>query len=293
MLETLFWIAAAQAAIGLVSLFALGDTLLGAAKPQYEGFATGTFVNRNSFATYVAAAIPMGIALLAGAGDAGDPVRRRWLAAARIAGLLLLVAALIASGSRMGLAAGIAGAGLAVALVLVGGRGRSAIVLAVAICALLVAAGFGAPLLQRIVEPSDDLANRLTLYSQVWDAILARPLFGYGGGSFATVFPMFQHAPLPGDLVWQRAHSTYLALWFEYGLVAGSMPMIVVAGLWLQCLRWLLRRPGNTTMLAVVTAVLVFALHSAVDFSLEIHAVALFFALLLGIGAGVARLGRP
>lgn len=293
-LEALFWLACAEAAFGLVSLFALGDTVLGAAKTQYQGYATGTFVNRNSFATYFAAAIPIGIAILATPDRDTDSVRRRWITAARAAGLLVLGAALVASGSRMGLVAAAAGAGLAVLLILAtgAGRGRALIVVATATCAVLVVAGFGAPLLQRIADPGDDLANRLTLYAQVWQAILERPFLGYGGGSFATVFPAFQHAPLPGDLVWQRAHSTYLALWFEYGLVAGSLPIAIVAGLWVGCLRWLLRHGASRTVLAVTSSVPVFALHTAVDFSLEIHAVALFMTLLLGLGVGITRTSR-
>lgn len=293
-LEALFWIACAQAAIGLVSLFAAGDTVLGAAKVQYQGYATGTFVNRNSFATYVAAAIPIGIAILAAPAPDGDPIKRRWVNSARGAGLLLLVAALIASGSRMGLVAGAVGAVFAVVLALAtgAGRGKARIVIAVAVCAGVVVAGFGAPLFQRIVEPSDDIANRLTLYGQVWDAILARPLLGYGGGSFGTVFPVFQHAPLPGELIWQQAHSTYLALWFEYGLILGSIPILIVAGLWLSCMLQLFRRGANRVLLATVTAVPVFALHSAVDFSLEIHAIALMMTALLGLGTGVARSRR-
>ena len=291
MLETLFWLACAQAAFGLVSLFAVGDTLLGASKVQYQGFAIGTFVNRNSFATYVAAAIPIGIAILATTDAADDPVKRRWLGAARAAGLLLLVAALVASGSRMGLVAGAAGAILAILLVPAAGGllGRAAGLIAVVVCAMLVVSAFGAPLLQRIVDPGDDLANRITLYSQVWEATLSRPLPGYGGGAFAAVFPVFQHAPLPGELVWQRAHSTYLTLWLEYGLVAGSIPIVIVVGLWLNCFRSLFRHGANRAVLATVTSVPVFALHAAVDFSLEIHAVALFMTLLLALGTGAAR----
>ncbi len=291
MLETLFWLACAQAAVGLVGLFAMGDTVLGAAKTQYQGFATGTFVNRNSFATYVAAAIPIGVAILATRDTDGDPVSRRWITAARAAGVLVLVASLLASGSRMGLVAGAVGTALAVVLILATGRGRGRIpvLLGGALCVVLVVAGFGAPLLQRLVDPGDDVANRLTLYAQVWEAILARPLFGYGGGSFASVFPVFQHAPLPGDLVWQRAHSTYLALWFEYGLLAGSIPILIVAGLWMQCVRWLFRHGVSRIVLATAASIPVFALHSAVDFSLEIHAVAMFMAVLLGLGIGAVR----
>jgi len=293
-IEALFWLACAEAAFGLVSLFALGDTVLGAAKTQYQGYATGTFVNRNSFATYIAAAMPIGIAILATPDRDTDTIRRRWITAARAAGLLVLGAALVASGSRMGLVAAAAGAGIAVLLILATGAGRGLVLVTVAAAtfALLVVAGFGAPLLQRIADPGDDLDNRLTLYAQVWQAILERALLGYGGGSFATVFPVFQHAPLPGDLVWQRAHSTYLALWFEYGLLAGSIPIIIVVGLWLQCLRGPFRHPADRTLLAVVSSVPVFALHAAVDFSLEIHAISLFMTLLVGLGTGVARSRR-
>ena len=287
MVEAMFWIACMQAATGLISLFVLGDTLLGVAKAHYQGFATGTFVNRNTFATYVAAALPLGISLIATADPSGDPVRRRLLIGARAAGLAVLAAALVASGSRMGLVAGAVGTGLALLLALAKhGSGWRLAVAATAVCAMVLVVAFGAPLVQRIVDPGDDITNRLVLYAQVWAAILERPLLGYGGGSFAAVFPVFQHPPQPGELLWQRAHSTYLALWFEYGLVAGSIPILLVMTLWIRCLRRSVVFGRSASILAAATSVPVFAIHSALDFSLEVHAVALLMTCILALGAG-------
>src|SRR5690606_38321648 len=63
MLRFLFWVTVAYAVYGLVSLTQLGDTLLGLDKWAYLGSATGTFVNRNSFATFLAFGIAMGVAI--------------------------------------------------------------------------------------------------------------------------------------------------------------------------------------------------------------------------------------
>jgi O-antigen ligase len=297
MLAGLFWIAVAQGVYGLVNLLLLGDTILGAAKVQYQGFATGSFVNRNSFATYVAAAIPMGIALMVARqvprtgrhGGRLDSLAANLLPAM---GVVFLVAALMASGSRAGIIVGAGGALLAVLLCVlalrVSARTLGLIGLAAVAVAVVLIGAFGTPLLARLVDPGDDFSVRLTLYRQVLEAIGQRPLLGYGGGSFATVFPIHEKPPLPGELIWANAHSTYLSLWFEYGLVVGSLPMLVVAGLWLRCLVAVLRGPFNAVIVAATAAVPVFAVHSLVDFSLEIHANALTMTALLALGVAQA-----
>jgi O-antigen ligase len=285
MLEALFWVICAQAGFGLLSVFVLGDTLLGLPKAQYSGFATGTFVNRNAFASYIAAGLPIGLAILAVKGREGDPLRRAWEKAAVVVAMVVIVAALLVSGSRMGALAATLGASVTLGLVvLTGGVRRHAWLLGVcliaAIAALLL---FGEPLIGRVMEPGDDVATRVALYTQVWEAIGQSPLLGHGGGSFAAVFPVFQQPPLPGELVWQRAHSTYLSLWFEYGLLVGSLPIAIVLALWVTCLGKLVRCGTDLACLAVAGGVAALGCHALVDFGLEMHAVALLLSLVLGL----------
>ena len=98
----------AHAAWALLSLHVLGDTLLLGEKSAYQGVATGTFVNRNSFASFLAMGAVIGTTRLAaltlGAERAFLPVGRAsgGTVVLHALGLLLILSALAATGSRMG-----------------------------------------------------------------------------------------------------------------------------------------------------------------------------------------------
>jgi O-antigen ligase len=64
--------------------------------------------------------------------------------------------------------------------------------------------------------------TRLQLYQQVFTMIKARPLTGFGFDSFPPAFEMFHKTPVTAGFVWDKAHSTYLTLWAEAGLLFGS-----------------------------------------------------------------------
>ena len=126
------------------------------------------------------------------------------------------------------------------------------------------------------------------LYAQVLGMIAARPWLGYGGGAFEAAYPLVHLPPVSPDLVWDKAHSTYLSLWAELGVIAGSIPMLLVAGIGADALRLYLRRRGDWACpAAAVSAIVVVAIHSVVDFSLEIEANVFLFLAILAVG--VAR----
>jgi O-antigen ligase len=96
---------------------------------------------------------------------------------------------------------------------------------------------------------------------------------GWGGGSFELAFPLYHRLPLLTDGVWDHAHSSYLGLWVELGFLAGSIPILVIAGLGGAALRAFLRSRENWAIgLAACGAVVVAAVHSTVDFNLETQA---------------------
>jgi O-antigen ligase len=269
MLIAIFAITVAYAIYGLVTV--------GADKPFYRGYATATFVNRNSFATFLAAGAAIGAALLA--------ARPPWPQLALIAiGLAFLLAALFATGSRAGLVAGLVG--IAVALLFTAPTSLRLTLLAlVAVLAIL----FGAGLADRLLLAGAE--GRPALYAQVWHAILTRPFTGYGGGSFAAVFPAFQHAPLDGGFVWDHAHSSYLTAWFELGLIAGSLLLFLLALLVRRAWTASADPARCTTAIAALAVATVFALHALVDFSAEIMADAMLLLAVLALPAGTMR--RP
>ena len=295
MLLSLFLVISGFAVYGLVSLVQFGDTLLGFEKLYYLGSATGTFINRNSFATFLASGLAMGVPLLLdsfGRSQGGRPARSWIRQVLVLMGLLFIAATLLATNSRMGAIAGFAGAivGFALSIRRVeSSRARLWFGLAAVAAIGLVAFVYGAGTLQRLIFTDED-AGRGELYRQVWGTILQRPWTGYGGGSFATVFPLFQHPPLAGDTIWDKAHSTYLALWFEMGLVVGTLPLMVVFALFLRSTRGLWDASSRMNSAATIGVTVVFAIHSLVDFSAEIMANAFLFTAVLALGA--ARTGK-
>lgn len=291
MLLAIFLVIAAYAAYGLVSLTQLGDTPLGAEKVYYRGSATGPFINRNSFATFLATGLAIGVPLLAGSLSHPRTTRSFGEAALVLVSLLFIATALLATGSRMGLISG--GAGTFVALLLlmptrhIAPRLALATIVGLGLLTTLTVL-FGADTLERFVFVSDE-TGRAELYRQVWGAILERPWTGYGGGSFAAVFPLFQQPPLSNDGIWDKAHSTYLTLWFELGLVFGSVPVLIVLSLFFRGVCGLWNSPTRRLSVAVIASGVVFGLHSLVDFSAEIMADAFLFTAILALGSTAGR----
>lgn len=294
----LFWTVVVHALYGLLLLFQFNDTILFADKWAYAGVATGAFVNRNSYATFLAMGAVVGVTLL------GDAFRIRYSTWRRafyttkhtlhstltFCGLLVIIAALTLTGSRMGFF--VACCGVVTVLLLMTRRPK--LILIVAVTAVLLTAIiavlslYGSSLLDRVVGVERDAGTRLELYRQVIEMIFDRPLTGFGGQSFEYAYPLYHKAPVSFDSVWDKAHSTYLTLWVEYGLIFGSFPIAIVA----ICLFCLLKlddlQTKEASTIAAIACVLVVALHSLVDFSLEIQGVTFLFTAVLANGLGRA-----
>lgn len=237
----------------------------------YPGSAVGTFVGRNALATHLGMGLVLGLALL----RPGRPSVILWL------GLASIGVALLATQSRMGLAATLCG-GLLVLALRRPGRSRAAIL---GVTAFVLAATLGQGVAERAVWASAEFETRRQLYAQVWQMIAARPLTGFGADSFPLAYEIFHRPPVPADLVWDRAHSTYLALWAESGLVFGSLPPL--AGALALALLWPRRQAPLAA--AAIAALCLAGLHSLVDFSLEIPANLYLLLAVTGLGLGAAR----
>lgn len=297
----LFIVMVIHAVYGLLALTQFDDTLLFLEKWAYWGSATGTFVNRNSYATFLAFGLVLGTALTGQSIQQAAETRQTPIAniAVSLVGLGFLVAALYLTQSRMGVAAGLAGSLVVLfGFVIKMWRTVPRFALLVVILALVLAGLgvllFGSGLVERLGSVERDFDVRAALYMQVGEMIAARPLLGFGGGSFEVAFPLFHQLPVSPDLVWDRAHSTYLALWTEYGVIFGSIPLLVVAVIAIRCaaLYWVRGTDWLLPLVAVGVTVTA-ALHSLVDFSLEMEANGLLFAALLALGlAGASQYGR-
>lgn len=302
MLTALFAGLVLHAIYGIAALTQFGDTILFMEKWAYFETATGTFVNRNSFATFLSFGLIIGVAFCARAfmPNNANIAHKQDVMSGMIylSGSLIILATLISTQSRMGVFSGGVGAFITVLLVLAKApRPKTLIALFLIFGisgALVFLSMFGSGLLERIGSTDHSAGIRLALYDQVINMILFRPWAGYGAGSFELVFPFFHQLPVSPDLVWNKAHNTYLTLWSELGLVAGSIPILLVIAIGFSAAklfrvtkrRW---THGAITMGVIVTA----GLHSLADFSLEIHAVAILFVALLALGIAGPSKSKP
>ncbi len=291
MAHVLFWGIGAHALFGLVALNMLGDIALWGEKTAHQGAATGVFANRNSLATFLSFGLALGAALVLRPARGGAPALGRGF---MILGLGVIGLALLATQSRMGLASGMAG--VAVVIWLSVSRpiapARRLALAAIAIALIGTAAFIGQDTLGRMVFAAQALDTRLALYQQVIGMIQARPWTGYGIDAFAPAYELFHKPPVSADLAWDHAHSSYLQLWAELGLIAGSLPVLMGATSSLR-LRGRLRDQGQDRALpiAALAALSVGAVHSLVDFSLEIPANAVMLIALVALGLAGAREG--
>ncbi|MFE3838670.1 O-antigen ligase family protein [Pseudogemmobacter sonorensis] len=295
-----------QAIWALAALQLLGDIALFGEKQSYQGAATGSFVNRNSLATFLGFGLVLGATLLGR--RLGQPAQRQ----SRLPGLaerlgagsalvlvsmLLIALALVATQSRLGSLAALAGLAVTTLSLLLAHRRLSprtglilfgACLAAAALLLLLGQDGLSERLL--LVERSGD--ERLTLYRQILGMIAVRPLTGFGFDAFGPAYEAFRAPPLNTGVHYDLAHNSYLALWAELGLVVGSIPPVLLAVCGI--LLWHRLRAGEDFPAAAAAglgALVLAAVHSLADFSLEIPANVFVFVVILGMG--LARRSRP
>jgi O-antigen ligase len=262
---------------------------------------SGTFANSNSFGCFVGMAFAAAVALVlqerrrqrAFEGDdedSGSRLLRRLSGATPVlmALALLFLGTQLFSSSRAAFAVT---AVVTVGLLYLSMRGRwrsgahvrRTMIAGVVIGVVMLAVAGGAML--RKVSLLGDTAqfNRTTIWRTSLEAAQASPWLGWGLGTYPEIFAAYQ--PDRIRLTNDKAHSTPIELYVETG-VLGTVPgLLMVLIPWGVCLigAWR-RRRQRYLLVAAVTVPGIAILHSAVDFSLQIPAIAFISAAFLGMG---------
>lgn len=108
-------------------------------------------------------------------------------------------------------------------------------------------------------------------------------LFGTGAGSFASAFVRYQ---APGDVYFDHAHNDYVQWAAEHGWGGGFLVMGLVLSTLYACSGVLLRRRSSLprgVALGVVMACLCLAIHSTVDFNLQLPSNAMTLVCILAM----------
>jgi O-antigen ligase len=211
--------------------------------------------------------------------------------------LALSLTCLILTFSRGGIAAtAVAAVVLVGALILTGERRRSVSGLALAAAAallgglvVLVGVTHADQLQQRFAAAQADGANRAQIFAAHWDAVVKAPLGGYGLGSFERVNGLIMNnANLAALDALGAAHNVYIQ-WIEQAGVPGAAAMFVTvaaigASLAIAAVR---RRRMRSWALGIMAMLLLFLLHGASDFALEVPSMTLWLSVMLGLGCGL------
>lgn len=285
------------AAYGLFIFFTGNETVAGFQKWAYLDSLTATFVNRNSFATFAGLGFLTVLALIAlelAKLPPDLPVRfllpqlLQQVFRPRVMLLFgaasVILTALLLTHSRAGLTSILAGV---ITLLLLSSRreGAGKLILTGGIGAvfigLLLVGGGGT--MARLAGTDLDQEERPRVYQLMAEAIETSPMIGYGLNNFGAVFPLFRDSTIKG--YYDRGHSDHLELIMDLGIPA---TLILYAGfaviVW-HCLRGVGMRDRSRALPALgVAATVQVGLHGMVDFGLQIPAVLVLYAAVLGVG---------
>jgi O-antigen ligase len=310
-LSTFRWIAFAgfaYAIYGLVIFWGEFGTLFWFYDAGYKGDVRGTFVNRNSFATYIGLALLCAIAVfnqqVARRRGGGFPmpmgreqriesfILQVWKP---LSGILLMTTALILTHSRGGFFSTLAGG--MVLLFLLNRRQqfqgtKSKAVLGGAVMVVVLAFVMTSEvLLDRIDRMTVDGNARIEVYGMTADAIDDNPILGFGYGTFADSFRLYRDDRLAAHF--DKTHNTYLENIFELGWPAAGGLFLCIGWLTLLCFRGAWNRGRDWVYPATgVAATVLVAVHSFSDFSLQMPGVAITYACILGVGCAQSYSSR-
>jgi O-antigen ligase len=270
-----------------------------------ENFFSGPFVLHNSFATFEGLTTLAALARLTEMAHGkifASKGMRRWAlttlqftfgsGALVVVATILTVSALVASASRAGTFSTLCALivmGLPVVFLLKRNTGRKWILIgaASALCLLAILIWISSDLLANRFEDLIDEGNadaiRLALWAAARRMITNAPFLGLGLGTFQDAYPMYATKIFP--FIMDKAHSDFLEFAAGLGLPAALC--------WWGSILWLTvqmgfgifnRRRDRIYPLVGLGATILVAVHSSVDFSLQIPAVAMVYAAILGVG---------
>lgn len=305
LLSALAYLVAGVAAVSLSQFMFAPMTVGFETKTAYVGSLTGFYINRNSAGTFFGMGIVINAGLLAFRlqDSSLGAFARSLLKPDRLSnagkktlymmiGLIVDVLALAATQSRGATVSVFLGLICLAWLFNLGGRrgARSAlktrsrwgrfglIVSAMAIAAVVVAQ----EAIYRMGAQSVDQA-RLCTYASTARAVRENWPLGAGFGSFTDIFPIYRSPECSGiNGVWDAAHNSYLEGALGLGVVFVAVLVVAFAALGWALVTGLIERSRyRFAPIMGFASLLVVALHSLIDFSLQIPGNALFLAALL------------
>lgn len=287
------------AAYGISVEISGSATILWMKKTSYFDVLTSTFVNRNSYATFAGLGLIATTACLVRISENinfGDAAPRIWVVEFInillgknwyiVSCWLLIFVALLLTGSRGGFLSTFLG--MIVFIIIINSRknvpggNRLGLILSIGFATLTLLVISGALLLERLAGTTIESDLRPEIYRLTVDAIADRPWTGFGLGTFEDVFRIYRSDKISATVA--KAHNTYLEIALELGIPAATA--LVSTLIWLTgiCFKGVFKRRREAVWsCGGLAASVIVGTHSLIDFSLQIPAVSMTYALILGV----------
>jgi putative inorganic carbon (HCO3(-)) transporter len=302
--ERILWVVAltgfAMSVLGLAQLLQWNGRIYWFYPASDDASPFGPFFNHNHFAAYLEMAIPLTLGLFL------QSIRRAPDALARLVlsgfSLVVMLSALLLSGSR-GAILSLSAAVLVYGSVMLARRQAGPLEWTVGALALAAGLGVAASVgvqhlnetsrrLQSVAEFGSEpsLSARLIGWQYTLRILRDYPIIGSGLGTFPEAW--IHYYPGGTASIWKEAHNDYLQVAAETG-IAGTA--VFAWGLFRFLKRYLFRMPrvapgewaGDVHVHhGIAIGLLSILLHSMVDFSLQVAAIALLFVVLSAIMVG-------
>ncbi len=292
-----------QAVYGSLMTLSGVEYVLFLPKEFYRDVATGTFINRNHLAGYLELCLSVGIGFMIA--NLNNKKALNWRdfgrrffsmllgpkARVRLS-LIIMVAALVMTHSRMGNTAFFASMTLAGIITLIFSKraSRATVILLVSLIIIdLVVVGtfFGMEkVVNRIENTSLNTVRRDEVNVHAYELLGDNALTGTGAGSFYGVFPEYRKEDV-GNTYFNHTHNDYLQFAIEFGLI-GFFPLVFAVALSFYVALQAQRKRRDSLMrglsFSALMAIIAFGIHSTVDFNLQIPANAATFMVVLALG---------
>jgi O-antigen ligase len=308
---TLLASAVFQSFYGLAGFFSGSETIWGFRKIDYQGSATGTFINRNHFSGYLEMIFPISLGYVLAMANffsrkPGDRLREKllWFGQERQQKMFLLsvISVLIGLGiffsySRMGIFVFFVTILLlifAISAFKIRRKRSFKVVRTIFLVVLVAVATNGIdPIFKRFSNENVLKDARATFFANSFKLIGQYPLTGVGLGGFVYAYPTVRKIYDPGLV--DHAHNDYLELAAEAGLIAALLLVAaaLIALVWAVG-RWRKRRDPlvRGVTLGAVLGIVAILIHSLTDFNLQIPANAATFAAVFAIALAGADCGK-
>ena len=304
-IRVLSTVGAIYATYGIIVFISGNNWILIYPKWAYQDSLTSVFVNRNSYATFAGLSLLCAVTATLARIEDFLSLKHNWRSkllfiaeelfsksAWKLYTLIVLAVSLILSGSRAGIASSFLGLLVVVAIFFLQNRIRrqtqiwfaTASIVSIFLFTLVVS---GSLLKQRfeLNDLESSFSIRADMYEKTIDAIAAAPLTGTGFGTYADVIPAYKSGGKNAALeMWDKAHNTYLENALELGLPAAIFLNLSIFWLAAYCINGSRTRRRNKLLPTLgVGATILVGCHALVDFSLQIPAVAVLYACIIGV----------